>query len=104
MQDLGSNWRNSADYYSTNTMRNHSDNSMFTEPPLDCRDYRYGGTGNKKKKKKKKKKIPTLSRPVKSTLPRPNITMCPRVLSHLFLSQFQYVYTPLTFDLDLVSE
>ena len=48
MQDLGSNWRNSADYCSTSTMRNHTDNSMFTQPPLDCRDYRYGGTGNKK--------------------------------------------------------
>ena len=32
------------------------------------------------------KLVPTLSQPVQSTLPRPNITMCPRVWSHLFLS------------------
>ena len=55
-------------------------------------------------KKNSKKSVPTLSRPVQSTLPRPNITMCPRVLLHLFLSQFQYVYAPLTFDVDLVSK
>ena len=51
--------------------------------------------------------VPTLSQLVQSTLPRPNI-MCPQVLSHLCLSVSlsvnQYVYVPLMFDLDLVSE
>ena len=32
--------------------------------------------------------VPTLSQPVQSTLPRPNITISLRVLSHLFLSVY----------------
>ena len=47
---------------------------------LSVRRYR------QQKFKKIKKSVPTLSQPVQSTLPRPNITMCSRVLSHLFLS------------------
>ena len=96
------------DYYSTNTTRDYSDNGMFTVSTrllrLPVRRYRqYKKINNNKKSKNQIKSVPTLSQPVQSILPRPNVTMCLRVLSHLFLSQFQYVYAPLTFDLDLVS-